>query len=187
MADNVTFTIDARSITAPAGTTILEAAKDANILIPNLCHNEELAPYGACRMCMVETTHKKRTKLVVSCIAEVSEGLEVKTDTERVRNVRTLVMNLLLARNGIFYFCSTIINKGQWSQLREPWFFPHRSYRLASAVLHGLAILHKVELILTGCEYAAVGNDFVFVIAPDGIQSSKAGHFCRDHSFIGDY
>jgi bidirectional [NiFe] hydrogenase diaphorase subunit len=99
MADNVTFTIDARSITAPAGTTILEAAKDANILIPNLCHNEELAPYGACRMCMVETTHKKRTKLVVSCIAEVSEGLEVKTDTDRVRNVRTLVMHLLLARN----------------------------------------------------------------------------------------
>jgi len=99
MADNVIFTIDARSITAPAGTTILEAAKDANILIPNLCHNEELAPYGACRMCMVETTHKKRTKLVVSCIAEVSEGLEVKTDTERVRNVRTLVMHLLLARN----------------------------------------------------------------------------------------
>jgi NADH dehydrogenase/NADH:ubiquinone oxidoreductase subunit G len=99
MADKVTFTIDGRSVEAPAGTTILEAAKGANILIPNLCHNEELAPYGACRMCMVETTHKKRTKLVVSCIAEASEGLEVKTDTERVRNVRTLVMHLLLARN----------------------------------------------------------------------------------------
>jgi bidirectional [NiFe] hydrogenase diaphorase subunit len=99
MADMITFTIDGRTIEAPAGTTILEAAKSANILIPNLCHNEELAPYGACRMCMVETTHKKRTKLVVSCIAEASEGLEVKTNTERVRNVRTLVMHLLLARN----------------------------------------------------------------------------------------
>jgi bidirectional [NiFe] hydrogenase diaphorase subunit len=99
MADMVTFTIDGRRLTAPAGTTILEAAKDANIDIPNLCHNEELAPYGACRMCMVEITQKKRTKLVVSCIAEVSEGLEVKTSTERVRNVRTLVMNLLLTRN----------------------------------------------------------------------------------------
>ncbi len=99
MADTVRFTIDGRSVEAPAGTTILEAAKSVNILIPNLCHNEELAPYGACRMCMVETTHKKRTKLVVSCIAEASEGLEVKTDTERVRNVRTLVMHLLLARN----------------------------------------------------------------------------------------
>jgi bidirectional [NiFe] hydrogenase diaphorase subunit len=99
MADTITCTIDGRSVEAPAGTTILEAAKSVNILIPNLCHNEELAPYGACRMCMVETTHKKRTKLVVSCIAEVSEGLEVQTNTERVRNVRTLVMHLLLARN----------------------------------------------------------------------------------------
>ena len=99
MADTVTLTIDGREIKAAAGTTILEAAKSANILIPNLCHNEELAPYGACRMCMVEITHKKRVRLVVSCIAEVSEGLQVKTDTDGVRRVRTLVMHLLLARN----------------------------------------------------------------------------------------
>ena len=99
MADTVTLTIDGREIKAPAGTTILEAAKSANILIPNLCHNEELAPYGACRMCMVEITHKKRVRLVVSCIAEVSEGLQVKTDTDGVRRVRTLVMHLVLARN----------------------------------------------------------------------------------------
>ena len=99
MADTVTLTIDGREIKAPAGTTILEAAKSANILIPNLCHNEELAPYGACRMCMVEITHKKRVRLVVSCIAEVSEGLQVKTDTDGVRRVRTLVMHLILARN----------------------------------------------------------------------------------------
>jgi len=99
MADTVTIRINGREIQAPAGSTILEAAKDANIYIPNLCHNEELAPYGACRMCMVEITHKKRVKLVVSCIAEVADGLEVQTDTQRVRNVRTLVMHLLLARN----------------------------------------------------------------------------------------
>src|SRR5512136_1451618 len=99
MADTVTIRIDGRELKTRPGGTILEAATDANIYIPNLCHNEELSPYGACRMCMVETTHKKRTKLVVSCIAEVSEGIEVRTDTERVRNVRTLVMHLLLSRN----------------------------------------------------------------------------------------
>ncbi|MDD4857603.1 MAG: 2Fe-2S iron-sulfur cluster-binding protein, partial [Candidatus Krumholzibacteria bacterium] len=99
MADMVTVTIDGRAVKAPAGCTILEAAKDANILIPNLCNNEELSPYGACRMCTVEITQKKRSKLVVSCIAEVSDGLEIRTDTERVKNVRTLVMHLLLARN----------------------------------------------------------------------------------------
>jgi len=99
MADMVKLTIDGREVEAPRGTTILEAAKDANIYIPNLCSNEELAPYGSCRMCMVEITHKKRTRLVVSCIHEVSEGLEVDTRSERALGVRRLVMHLLLQRN----------------------------------------------------------------------------------------
>ena len=99
MADMVTLTIDGRRVTASAGTTILDAARDANIEIPNLCSNEELHPYGACRLCMVEITHKGRRRLVVSCIHEVAEGLDVKTSTERVLGVRRLVAHLLLSRN----------------------------------------------------------------------------------------
>ena len=99
MSDMVTFKIDGREITASPGTTILEAARDANIYIPNLCSNEELTPYGACRLCMVEITHGKRTRLVASCIYEASQGLEVKTNTERVLNVRRMVIELLLSRN----------------------------------------------------------------------------------------
>ncbi len=99
MSEMVTLNIDGREIKAPAGTTILEAARDANILIPHLCSNKELTPYGACRLCMVEITKGKRTRLVASCIYEAEDGLEVKTDTERVLNVRKLVMELLLTRN----------------------------------------------------------------------------------------
>ena len=99
MAKMVTIKVDGRQITAPAGTTILEAAKDANIYIPHLCSNEELAPYGACRLCLVEISHGGRARLVASCTYEVAEGLEVKTNTERVLNVRRLVIELLLARN----------------------------------------------------------------------------------------
>lgn len=99
MAEMVTLTIDGRTISAPAGTTILEAAKDANIYIPNLCNNEELTPYGSCRLCMVEITHKGRTRIVAACIYEVVDGLEVNVNTERVLNVRKLVIELLLARN----------------------------------------------------------------------------------------
>ncbi|MEA1949323.1 MAG: 2Fe-2S iron-sulfur cluster-binding protein [Thermodesulfobacteriota bacterium] len=99
MAEMVTLTIDGREINAPAGTTILEAAKDANIYIPNLCSNEELTPYGSCRLCMVEIAQGERTRLVASCIFEVADGLEVKTNAERVLNVRKLVIELLLARN----------------------------------------------------------------------------------------
>ena len=99
MTEMVTLTIDGREINTPAGTTILEAAKDANIYIPNLCSNEELTPYGSCRLCMVEITQGNRARLVASCIFEVADGLEVKTNAERVLNVRKLVIELLLARN----------------------------------------------------------------------------------------
>ena len=99
MSDMVTIKIDGREITASLGTTILEAARDANIYIPTLCSNEELTPYGSCRLCMVEITHGKRTRLVASCIYEVTEGLEVNINTEKVLRVRRLVIELLLTRN----------------------------------------------------------------------------------------
>lgn len=95
----VKLTINGQKITAPQGTTVLKAAKSANIFIPHLCNNEELAPYGACRLCVVEITQKNRTRIVASCIYEVSEGLEVDTRSPRVLNVRKLVIELLLARN----------------------------------------------------------------------------------------
>ena len=99
MTEVITVTIDGRKIQAAPHTTILEAARGAHIDIPTLCYNESLTPYGACRLCMVEITEGKRTRLVASCIYEISEGLVVETDTPRVKNVRRLVMELLLARN----------------------------------------------------------------------------------------
>ena len=95
----VTLTIDGRKVQAEEGSTLLKAARKANILIPQLCSNEELEPYGACRLCVVEITYKNRTRIVASCIYEVAEGLEVNTRSERVLNVRKLVIELLLARN----------------------------------------------------------------------------------------
>ncbi|MCG8336400.1 MAG: 2Fe-2S iron-sulfur cluster-binding protein [Proteobacteria bacterium] len=99
MPEKVSLTIDGRSIEAPAGTTILEAAQSANIYIPHLCHNAELKPYGACRLCVVEIKHGKRIRQVASCIYEVAEGLEVDTNAESVERVRQMVIELLLVRN----------------------------------------------------------------------------------------
>lgn len=95
----VTLTIDGKEVQAPQGTTLLKAAQKANIHIPHLCSNDELKPYGACRLCVVEITQGSRTRIVASCIYEVAEGLTVNTQTERVLNVRKLVIELLLARN----------------------------------------------------------------------------------------
>ncbi len=95
----VTLTIDGREIQAEEGKTVLEVAGENGIDIPALCHHEEVSPYGACRLCMVEiTTRRGRKRLVTSCLYPVEEGLTVKTDTEQVRNVRRMVIELLLAR-----------------------------------------------------------------------------------------
>lgn len=94
----ITLKIDGREITADSGKTVLEAARDNNIYIPTLCVNEAVAAYGACRLCMVEVTRGNRKRLVTSCLYEVAEGLVVNTQTERVANIRRMVMELLLAR-----------------------------------------------------------------------------------------
>jgi NADH dehydrogenase/NADH:ubiquinone oxidoreductase subunit G len=95
----VKLKINGRQITAEEGTTILYAARAHNIYIPTLCENEAVAPYGACRLCLVEIkTARGRERLVTSCIYLVEEGLTVKTDTEKIRKIRRMLLELLLAR-----------------------------------------------------------------------------------------
>jgi bidirectional [NiFe] hydrogenase diaphorase subunit len=94
----VTLTIDGRKLKAEKGQTILQVAEENNIYIPTLCHNEAVKPYGACRLCLVEITRRGRTRLVTSCLYEVEDGLEVKTNSDRVVNNRQMLMELLLAR-----------------------------------------------------------------------------------------
>ena len=94
----VTLTINGREIKAAEGTTVLNAARDNNINIPTLCVNESVAPYGACRLCMVEVTRGKRQRIVASCLYEVAEGLVVDTESEKVAGIRRIAIELLLAR-----------------------------------------------------------------------------------------
>ena len=94
----VTLTINGREIKAEEGTTILNAARESNIYIPSLCDNEAVAPYGACRLCLVEVTRKGKERLVASCLYSVEEGLIVKTNSEKIASNRRTLMELLLAR-----------------------------------------------------------------------------------------
>jgi NADH-quinone oxidoreductase subunit G/NADP-reducing hydrogenase subunit HndD len=91
----VSLTINGIAVTAPQGSTVLEAARSAGIYIPTLCYHPDLKPAGACRMCVVEATGAKG--LVASCVYPVSEGMVVKTNTAKVREARRMVMELLLA------------------------------------------------------------------------------------------
>ncbi|MDX1269706.1 MAG: 2Fe-2S iron-sulfur cluster-binding protein, partial [Oceanisphaera sp.] len=77
---------------------MLEAARSAGIHIPTLCYNDAVAPYGACRLCIVEIEKNKRKTIEASCTYPVEAGLVVKTDSPRVKEGRKLVIELLLAR-----------------------------------------------------------------------------------------
>jgi len=95
----VNITINGRQFKAEEGLTVLEAARAHNISIPTLCENEATAPYGACRLCLVEIkTAKGRERLVTSCLYNVEEGLTVQTNTDKIRNLRKNILELLLAR-----------------------------------------------------------------------------------------
>jgi len=87
--------IDGKKVQAKEGATILEVARENDIYIPTLCHHNELKPSGTCRLCMVEISKNKRTKLVASCVYLVEENLVVKTDSKKIRKIRKMIVELL--------------------------------------------------------------------------------------------
>jgi len=96
MAD-ISLKINGIDVTAPEGTTILEAAHMAGIDIPTLCYLKDINEVGDCRMCVVEV--KGARSLVASCMYPISEGLEVWTNTEKVLKSRRLTLQLILSNH----------------------------------------------------------------------------------------
>ncbi|MCL2842708.1 MAG: NADH-dependent [FeFe] hydrogenase, group A6 [Oscillospiraceae bacterium] len=84
-------------LACPAGSTILEAARTAGIEIPTLCYLKEVNQIGACRVCVVEV--KGARTLVAACVYPVSEGMEVFTNTTRVREARKKTLELILSNH----------------------------------------------------------------------------------------
>ena len=91
----VNIKINNMPLSVPKGITILEAARYAGIEIPTLCYLKELNEIGACRMCMVEV--KGARSLVASCVFPVNEGMEIFTNTEKVRKSRKMNLELVLS------------------------------------------------------------------------------------------
>lgn len=93
MTDSVNIIIDGKSISIPAGTTILDAAREAGIEIPTICYHEATTSYALCRICVVEVEGSR--VLVPSCVANVSEGMNVQTKSERVIRSRRTILELM--------------------------------------------------------------------------------------------
>ncbi len=91
----VTLSIDGREMTVPAGTSIMRAAGESGIKIPRLCATDQLEPFGSCRVCLVEI--EGRRGFPASCTTTVEEGMQVKTHSEGIGELRRNVMELYIS------------------------------------------------------------------------------------------
>ena len=104
----VKLTIDNKQVEVNEGSTVLEAAKLANIEIPTLCYLKELNEIGACRICTVEVEGQDR--LVAACNSKVSEGMTVYTNSPKVRESRKVNIELILSEHDCH--CPTCVRSG---------------------------------------------------------------------------
>ena len=101
----VALKIDGVEVNVPEGTTILKAALDNGVTIPTLCNLEGLTSYGGCRLCLVEVTGSP--KLFPACITPVSSGMEVTTNSDRLKEYRKMAVQMLLAERT--HICSVCV------------------------------------------------------------------------------
>jgi predicted molibdopterin-dependent oxidoreductase YjgC len=89
----IALTIDGRDVLARQGATILDACRKVGVDTPTLCQIDNLTPVNVCRVCVVELEGSR--VLVPACSRKVEEGMKIRTDSERVRHSRRLVLELL--------------------------------------------------------------------------------------------
>jgi bidirectional [NiFe] hydrogenase diaphorase subunit len=103
-----TLTIDGKLTSAREDETILEAARDAGIAIPTLCHLDGLTDVAACRLCLVEISEHGR--LLPACVTTVAEDMVVQTDTQRLRHYRRTILELFFTERN--HVCSVCVANG---------------------------------------------------------------------------
>jgi bidirectional [NiFe] hydrogenase diaphorase subunit len=94
---DIVLQIDGKAVKATEDMTVLQAARQAGIAIPTLCHHDKLEPHGMCRMCMVEVEVRGKKNYVVSCLYPVAKDLVVRTRSEKVDKIRRVILEELLA------------------------------------------------------------------------------------------
>src|SRR5271156_1400624 len=91
----VTLAIDGRTVTVPAGTSIMRAAAEAGIGVPKLCATDSLKSFGSCRLCLVQVDGRKG--FPASCTTPVEAGMRVTTQNAKLANLRRGVMELYIS------------------------------------------------------------------------------------------
>jgi bidirectional [NiFe] hydrogenase diaphorase subunit len=150
-----TLTIDGKDVGAREDETILEVARENGIWIPTLCQLDGLSTVGACRLCIVEV--KGSSKLLPACVTRVEEGMEITADSERLRQYRKMIVELLFAEGN--HICSVCVANGncelQWlaqrlgvDHIRFPYLYGKRTVDASHA---RFAIDHNRCILCTRC------------------------------------
>lgn len=103
-----TLKINGQDVVTESGKTVLDAAKEAGVAIPTLCHLEGVSEAAACRLCAVEV--KGTPKLLPACVTPVSEGMEVETNTPKLQDYRRMIVELFFAEGN--HVCSICVANG---------------------------------------------------------------------------
>lgn len=128
-----TLKINDIDIAIEEGATILQAAKEAGIRIPVLCHLDGISDVGACRLCLVEVAGIN--KLLPACVTQVAEGMKIRTDTEQLKEFRKMTVEMLFAEGN--HVCAVCVVNGNcqlqdlaievgMDHSRFPYRFPER-------------------------------------------------------------
>lgn len=150
-----TLKIDDKDIAIEEGATILQAAKEAGVNIPTLCHLEGVSDVGACRLCLVEI--KGSNKLLPACVTTVAEGMEIQTSSPRLQEYRRMTVELLFAEGN--HVCSVCVANGNcelqdvaievgMDHSRFPYRFPDRKVDVSHALF---GIDHNRCILCTRC------------------------------------
>jgi NADP-reducing hydrogenase subunit HndD len=97
MEKMINLKINGMDVSVPAGSTILEAARQVGIEIPTLCFMKEMNEIGACRICVVEVNEGRGFRIAASCVYPVTEGMEVRTNSVEVQKARRMTLELMLS------------------------------------------------------------------------------------------
>lgn len=187
MADRtISIRIDGEQITAQAGQTILEAARDHGKYIPTLCYLKGLSSVGACRVCMVELGGSNR--LAPACTTPLQDGMSIKTTSERLTLYRQMAVELLLVERN--HICSSCVSNGhcELQALSQSLGITHVRYSYNNPQLPvdmtnpRFVLDHNRCILCTRCVRvcAELEGAYVWEVAERGIQSKIVSDLSDD-------
>ncbi len=191
----ITLAINGKTITCPSGTSILAAARQNNIKIPTLCDHEDLAPHGACRICLVED--EKSGRLMAACVTPAAQGQSLLTHSPQVLRHRRNIVRLMMAEHPE---SCIVCDKGNRCRLRgiaaelgigDNGLYPMPNYKpleqanpfmardLSKCILCGKCIRADHELVVVGAiDYSLRGFRSRPCTAEDGALEVSECTFC---------